>query len=249
MDPYIPFSGAKLKVSRARKHIAELQRVIDEFSATEFYEIVMKLDDLERWMPVVFPFKPIPDELPLIIGDAVHNLRSALEHLVYALVPSRETAFPMHMTQKNFETDKSKLNLIEDALPGAKDLLLKKVQPYTGGNGELLYALHSLDKSDKHHKILLTTTAALGGSFRIIENGDVRVAISGIRFDPNQNTVIPLIGPWTAETELQHDNRAMLEVSFGEPAILSKKAVIPTLLKMAQNVDQTIVDFCELANL
>ena len=51
----------------------------------------------------VFKFRvraPIPVDLSLVIGDAVHNLRSALDHLAWQLVlangqtPTTQTAYP-----------------------------------------------------------------------------------------------------------------------------------------------------------
>jgi hypothetical protein len=241
-----PFGGAILKAKRAYRHIDEFQRCVDDFSSTPFYEIFLHQNEAGEWQPVVRPLKPIPDDLPLIIGDVIHNLRAALEHLVYALVPERETTFPMHQTRKNFETDMSKIDPIEAALPGAKRAFLEKIQPYEDGNGELLYAIHTLDIADKHHQILVTTAAALGGEFCVIHEGDVRVAIAGIRFNPDQTTIIPITGQWSDKTQLQYNNKAALEVFFGEPAILRDKSVIPTLFSMAQNVEETIGEFARL---
>src|ERR1700719_482762 len=77
------FDSARLKIQRANRHIENLQAVLTEFSAGKFYEFVV---DGKPGALVTRLLKPFPDDIPLIIGDAVHNLRSALDHLVTAIV-------------------------------------------------------------------------------------------------------------------------------------------------------------------
>lgn len=246
VDARIIFANARSKVERAYHHIHVLESIIQDFSSTPFFEVVLSFEEGNGWMPVVRPLRPTPDDMPLIVGDAVHNFRSALEHMVYALVSDRTTTFPMHKCKADFESNSVKLDQIEDVLPGAKVLLSDGIQPYSDGNGALLYALHSLDLSDKHHRIILTTTAAIGGNLQIIEAGEIRLSAAGIHFNPNQETVIQ-IGPWTAEAQIRHDQIAELEVLFGEPDVLSGEAVIPSLLRIGEKVEQAIADFSALA--
>ena len=74
------FDSARLKAQRANHHIDELQSVAAAFAATPFYEIVAHQDAGGNRIAIV-PLQPIPNTLPLIVGDAIHNLRSALDHL------------------------------------------------------------------------------------------------------------------------------------------------------------------------
>src|SRR4051812_1648782 len=48
--------------------------------------------------------QPMPDHWPLLIGDVVHNFRSALEHAVYAAAGGRgRTQFPIFTDECEFE--------------------------------------------------------------------------------------------------------------------------------------------------
>jgi hypothetical protein len=82
-----PFDGPKLKVRRAEYHISDLHTRIDTFLARDPYRIVLE-DDPETGKPAWFVriTEDLSDDIPLVIGDAVHNLRSALDLLACDLV-------------------------------------------------------------------------------------------------------------------------------------------------------------------
>lgn len=94
-----------LKLDRAKEHVETLQCIHDEFLATEPYEaqriIKVPLDGkgtqhILFWGRCVRP----PRELPLVLGDAIHNLRSALDHLAFALAQHGAHAHGVTMTQE-----------------------------------------------------------------------------------------------------------------------------------------------------
>ncbi|MDJ0358578.1 hypothetical protein [Paenarthrobacter sp. PH39-S1] len=84
-DDGIPESVAR-KLDRAREHVcnltAEVSEYVDECLAARREVENDGKDHLLVWDR----FSLFPARLALIIGDAVHNLRSALDHLVVALV-------------------------------------------------------------------------------------------------------------------------------------------------------------------
>jgi hypothetical protein len=107
--------------------------------------------------------RPIPSEIPLIIGDCVQNLRSALDYMVWEMViavggqPSKRNAFPICTTAEAFdvEVDKKRLRGISDPELIAK---IKTLQPYKNGNGpeqDPLFILDELTNINKHRRILL----------------------------------------------------------------------------------------------
>src|SRR5690348_9159062 len=94
------FRGPKLKVERAERHIRDLQAAIDAFLARDPYPYVVK-DDVERGTRSVAMVvrELVPDELGLIAGDAIHNLRSALDIMLCDIAAahgdaSRSIRFP-----------------------------------------------------------------------------------------------------------------------------------------------------------
>jgi hypothetical protein len=80
------FNSAWLKLVRARKHIDDLEAEILAFWASNPYlieEVGSPKTDLGSYRIGGTP-KPPPDVIPLITGDAAHNLRSALDHFACA---------------------------------------------------------------------------------------------------------------------------------------------------------------------
>ena len=78
----------RAKVDRAEEHLRNLRVEWDKFASGAY--IVECKDDVgegKRYWYLANTF-PIPYEISLIAGDAVHNLRCALDHLAYYLVSS-----------------------------------------------------------------------------------------------------------------------------------------------------------------
>lgn len=77
--------AAAEKIARGREHIAELTAEINGFLETEPYAVDRQLElDGRVDLYVVSRDTPAPASIGLLIGDAAHNLRSALDHLAIA---------------------------------------------------------------------------------------------------------------------------------------------------------------------
>jgi hypothetical protein len=79
LDPN-KFAGPKLKIDRAKKHIQELEAAIRSFEETQPYALFA--DDDHRTRECVWSValqKDIPRVFSSIIGDAIHNLRAAID--------------------------------------------------------------------------------------------------------------------------------------------------------------------------
>jgi hypothetical protein len=157
-----------LKIERAKVHVSELQAELNAFMEAEPYEVGAKHDpETRKLIYYVSKADPIPDRIPLIVGDAIQNLRTALDRLAYQLVsndtgdnpPSpRYIYFPIAENAARYEASKSQ------RLEGAKDETLNAIdalKPYKGGN-DSLWALNKLNNIDKH-RLLLTAGAQAAG--------------------------------------------------------------------------------------
>lgn len=108
----------------------------------------------------------IPIEFPLIIGDAIHNLRSGLDVMMcdvarVQLKSADKIKFPFGVTEEDF----AKALQGEVRRLGAEvGQLLRDLEPYRGGKGAALRGLHDLDIDDKHRLILPATFAYAFGS-------------------------------------------------------------------------------------
>ncbi len=135
--------------------------------------------------------QPTDPIFPLLIGDAVHNMRQGLDHLAYQLA----TRVHGHDPPKNAETTMWPIRDTPTKLSGAipNDVGSKKrmppgmyaaiegFQPYNGRDGLLLGALHTLDNRDKHR--FLPVVAGLAEALDLHDvTASGGVAIGGFLF-------------------------------------------------------------------
>ena len=190
------FHGSKLKTERARSHIDALATEVSSFSLSSPCYLVFD-DDSDPEFKVLKAKRtsPIPENICLIIGDAVHNLRPALDHLAYELVEieTSKTAknLPENLLQNiQFPIAKDS-NGVTDAIKSKQmnkvgkqvDNALRALRPYRGGNDGLC-ALHDLDRIDKHRLIIpvieattssfstITDSAPDGGTYTLLIDAD-----------------------------------------------------------------------------
>lgn len=103
------------KLERANKHITEIHSMMKAFEESEAYTV--RREGSDKPNVVAFRFKivrPVPVQLLTAIGDAVHNMRSALDsvafelarqHLQGSLTEKQEKAveFPIYQTRSELE--------------------------------------------------------------------------------------------------------------------------------------------------
>lgn len=78
-----------LKVKRAKEHASHLDAQVSAFLNTNPYTVGAKRNpDTRQLIYYVTGVETTPDCLPLLAGDAIQNLMSALGHLAYQLVCS-----------------------------------------------------------------------------------------------------------------------------------------------------------------
>ena len=111
--------------------------------------------------------------IALTAGDAAHNIRSVLDHFAWAAVPasaqSTRTCFPVGTAATRDPA--SWRRHVEQRLEGASPELISAVtvmEPWEGGKDENLWAVHELDRVDKH-RLVLSAAVTLG---RIELHGD-----------------------------------------------------------------------------
>jgi hypothetical protein len=173
---------------------------------------------------------PVPPPLLCIVGDAVHNLRSALDHLACELVranrkgPGPQTEFPILdgpiTTAKREARFAAKVEGMRQEVIDA----IRDVHPYQGGNNTL-WRLHRLDAIDKHNVLLagIGNITAIGGPPPIGDQWDgnrwVSFGAPAVLKQGNQfrflNTKVDKSTPFFAEVVFNQPN-----VAEGYPVIL-----------------------------
>src|SRR5690349_1920178 len=104
-------SEIRLKVERAIKHIDDLAAVCKAFINSTPYTLDRETEPKTGYYHFsVTNVQAPPPDVGLIAGDAIHNLRSALDHLACQLVlangnvPSRQTCFPIFDSESKYQT-------------------------------------------------------------------------------------------------------------------------------------------------
>jgi len=168
----IDLSSCWAKVHQANRHRQTLKGKLGEFvwdeapifrDKTNRVGIVAKLDPKTTPEVHVVRIATIPDKLLALlameVGDAVHNLRTALDHLAWQLAleryagrpPSKpeEVYFPIAESATKFKG----LRTIAHFDP-ARTKRLRLLQPYNSPDGRVIRALHKLDIRDKHRLLI-----------------------------------------------------------------------------------------------
>jgi len=133
-----------LKIKRADKHIHDLQSVIRGFIDASPYSIGRKTDvETGDAIYYVEGYKPIPDDVALIAGDVLQNLRSALDYLAWELVlaekntPSEATSFPITDNPPVTADQKRSFDRKVHGMGKEAVNVIREIKPYKGGNNRL----------------------------------------------------------------------------------------------------------------
>lgn len=127
--------------------------------------------------------RPLPPTVAILVGEALYNLMSGLDHLANLLTPegAEPTTFPIFKNRSRFQRTgrdgtfipKSGEFRIRD-MPCEAKRLVREVQPYQRGNDSQahpLWLLHELANHDKHHALILSTSTSLA-SHLVIQTVD-----------------------------------------------------------------------------
>lgn len=240
--------GIRLKIKWAKKHIRELDAAINRFLQDQPYRIGAKphrIPQIEHTTLYVAEVKPIPDEISLILGDAIHNLRSALDYLMWQLVeayggtPNKSIYFPIADTVQQYQSAIGNRE-IQKIAPNALDII-ESVQPYVTPD-QTLWLLHQLDIIDKH-RLLLTVAIAMDKWGVDLAVGQT-LWFNEYRFVPlvvgNEITNLPTS---TYERQAHKDFQLGADVAFGESELPEGELVLYTVNKMSDLVDGIVAQF------
>jgi hypothetical protein len=177
MPRSVDLSGCQSKLAHAREHINALATEIDRACGPGSYSIPLT----RRYEPAVNAvvyrigtIVDIPDQWALMVGDAIHDMRGALDHLMYQLAivalgrtpterENKSIQFPEIRRLKDFN-GRGFLTHVRRADVNA----LKPFQPYKRlKKGQLhpLPKLIRLSNIDKHRKLHLMVVIPRQASF------------------------------------------------------------------------------------
>lgn len=240
-----PLDGAVARVARAQRHLDELDIVIYHFrehcerkSLAEYEARTREMMAGERHEAFRsnYLWYPVPIDVPILLSEVIHNLRAALDYLVFELakedsgVEQDGTQFIVeemksHPTDKNRGFDGRKGRLLKGLSPPHLDAV-ERLQPYNGV--QWTKTLVSLSNPDKHRK--LTAVYSPGVSETIIEADEPGT------FDGRPGKVLPGVGQNGADVYVEHTNTVDVALDDG-------RLVMETLKDLQREVAATIDAF------
>jgi hypothetical protein len=206
-----PLDGARKRVERADKHFRDFMNLVDTYAASEANNIRVEYDEI-RDQPnfILAPKTPRPDELALIVSDCIHNLRAALDYIVYELAKldsglpdPNGTQFPITVEDKFVEHRKARLKgkgpfaHLTDAHVDA----IEAYQPYKGFNWT--ETLRDISNPDKHRELIRHKS---GRRLHLGAPGRTRETFKGV-------------GPGRSDVELERRVAFRVFFSDGRPVI------------------------------
>ncbi|MEV8095235.1 hypothetical protein [Kitasatospora sp. NPDC085879] len=240
----------KLKFDRSRYHISSLSSEIGSYLAREPFAVHDAEDAQGDLVYRVTVREHPPIELSLLLGDAIHNARAALDYLARQLVeagggaPNRDTAFPVAASATAFA------DLCKKALKGALPAAITGVEslhPYLGGD-DRFWKLHKLDIADKHH--LLLTVGAAHASVNVsfgLPGGEEAIVLPLLpvnRAYPLQDgTEIFRVMKAARESATQGVGGAhsfSFDVAFGDGVVVSGEPVMPTINNLVGGIEGAV---------
>lgn len=128
----------------------------------------------------------VPLRFPVIAGEIIHHLRSALDHLVVALaVSANQKVLNTHQFPICRSADKFQKAVTSGCIKGisasARDRI-EKAQPYFQAKPDdyILTVLHELDIRDKHRVLLFAVAAASMGDTLTVTANEPNITITNL---------------------------------------------------------------------
>lgn len=168
--------GSVLKLLRAQEHVASLHADISAFFQGDPYRLVVESNaDFTEHLayPRLIAASPF-NQWALRVGEAVHNMRSAIDHAVYELgvresgqeppPGAKVLMMPVSDGSKPYSDWRVK-TLSEEARA-----FIESIQPYNHPNGfhnSGLWVLNEIDIADKHRLLQVVSTIPVAADLKI----------------------------------------------------------------------------------
>lgn len=214
------------------------------------YDAVAKFDVDTGFIDFPYVIKPPPLEASLLVGEAIHNARSALDHLAWALVeseggsPDENTRFPI--MPKGQTADRYGVHPPPHISGGVADsalAIIERLQPYQRGSDyerDRLWILDRLWNEDKHRHLLSGPTVTnIGHRISTSVTSDVWGRWTFHEWLNDGAT-------WTFAVDGEHsmdmDGQATAQIVFDYPTTRSFEPVFDTLAPLLGYVRRAVVE-------
>jgi hypothetical protein len=248
-----------LKIDQAKKHLSRLKKEVKAFLSRKPFIVVIEEDSSGDLVYRIRIQAPIPVSWSADIGDLLHNLRSALDHLAWELVvangqqPTRDTSFPISDNEPRF-----KYNL-QRKLNGASAVArtaVENLKPYKGGYDDL-WRIHNLNIIDKHRMIVPVGTSYQKIPFQMtwpeklgrpeVEAPPFTLRPADRHFPLKDGAEIFRVKAAARDSFRRYMKPDFLfgfMIAFGDTTIVDGEDIIGTLQRFISVVQQVVSDVC-----
>lgn len=200
------------KLDRAGKHLHDLKSLVAEYSITEPEGLTSRFEEHvpeegnQPGVAVRVDLRDSPDpQIPLVAGDVIQNTRSALDHLINAVVirngqrPTHRTQFPIHVDRLGPKGGVRDIE-IEPRASKLANSLVEKLQPYHRVDDPTVHplaVLQDLSNIDKHRQLHVIAGYAGKGSIEFFSPLFPQhiVEVDGLYEDGELVAYLPLDNP------------------------------------------------------
>ena len=247
MEPALSFAHASLKLEWANIRLQELQTVCNTFNETKPHVAFLEADpETSTHALKVGMSRKIPAEIPLIAGDVVSNMRSALDIAWMGLVRAagtkvKKATMPIADNRKGLITmdiestvggaaEKAKL-LLADAIKSHRD--------FANGGNESIVALNELCNWNKHNMLMLQMGRTVVRNINFGSGNNIGVVIG----DGDISSIIGFGNKPPAN--FSYEGEPSGEIIFGRHYLLEDQPVLPSLVNLLEATREALQAFRE----
>lgn len=236
-----PFQSSRRKIARAKKHIADLEREIEVFIRETSY-IRFSEPDPKNPTHTVYKIrmsKPLPEGLSEIAGDAVGNLREALDHATFGVavasgrIDPHDAYFPFAGTAERLDnTIKGRCKDIpKEIYP-----LLRAFKPYNGGN-EVLFTLNRIAIRNKHRLLIPVGAISLDAGMNVRGQGYFCMPTPHVWDHTKNEMILITLGPGA---QFNAHFRFANTIAFAGIKIIEREAAVEVLDTIHREVERVL---------
>jgi hypothetical protein len=257
-------SGIRSKIEWTKKHVCNLEAVIQAFLATNPYRVGTEFDpESGELHSKVTHVEPVPSDVAQISSDALSGMVSVLDHLAYRLwlksgmpgegrhvyfpIGGKATTLAEHMTARKRKVE---------GLPVHVIAAMDAIEPYKGGKGHQLWVLNELNNLSKHRDLIAVGAKFTSCTFSpgtgpwffksspggMIQTGDMMFKAQPARC-PLQIGDVVFTGSGIAQIEGNPQMNFGFEVALNEPQIIHAKPLVETVHQLLGLVDSIVNQF------
>jgi hypothetical protein len=238
-----PFESSRRKIARAKKHIGDLKEKIDTFfERNDLYEPFIEAHPEKAGYGIlkVRFTQELPEEFAEIAGDALNNLRSALDSAVHSVAvaagkPKPGNAyFPFSRDATHFEAN---LKGRCADVPPEMYPLFRACHPYDGGN-QPLWALNVTRGSTEHALLVPGAVASFISGMNVRGTGFISMPYKPVMDRTKREIELATVAP---DAIFHGDYQIAIYVAFGEISSIAGENA-GELLQFFAELVETIVN-------